>query len=63
MDVALADHGGEIRALKDWKRDAESRLRDVEQRKTVAPWQLWTAVLGAFGGIATMLQILDHLPA
>jgi hypothetical protein len=47
VDVALADHGGEIKALKEWKADAETRLRAQEARRFVAPLQLWTVTSGA----------------
>lgn len=40
-------------------KDHEERIRSLEQRKTIAPWQLWTAVgsgVTVFGAIVAILR-------
>lgn len=58
----LKDHENRIRSLEaSQPEDAKHRLRTVEERKTVAPAQLWTAVvtgLGAVGAASAALNIL-----
>lgn len=52
----------EDRALNDARyHDHEDRLRAVEARKTIAPWQLWTAVSGGVllvGSVVTTLATI-----
>lgn len=58
----LKDHELRLRSLESSQpEDAKHRLRAVEERKTVAPAQLWTVVvtgLGAVGAVSTALNIL-----
>lgn len=58
----LKDHENRLRSLEGSQpEDAKHRLRAVEERKTVAPAQLWTAVvtgLGSVGAASAALNIL-----
>jgi len=57
----LKDHELRIRHIEGSQpEDAKHRLRAVEERKTVAPAQLWIAVTGgiaAIGGLSTAINI------
>lgn len=39
-------------------KDHEERIRSLEQRKTIAPWQLWTAVCGGVALFGSLMAIL-----
>ena len=43
VDIALTQHAGRLDRHDEIDDDHERRLRSLEQRSTVAPWQLWTA--------------------
>lgn len=62
VDVALERHGAWLDEHRRALDDHEDRLRAVEARKTVAPWQLWTALVGAAGVASVLMQILDRIP-
>lgn len=50
-----------ITRLEDDGEKLETRIRDIESRKTISPSQLWTAVtsgLVAFGGIISLVNFL-----
>lgn len=56
----LNDHETRLRATeRDMPHDAHSRLRAVEERKTVSPAQLWTVTasgVGVLAGLVTLVQ-------
>lgn len=56
----LTDHENRVRGLeRDMPHDAHTRLRAVEERKTVSPAQMATAVASAVtvaGGLLTIVQ-------
>jgi len=58
----LKDHENRLRSLESVQpEDAKHRLRAVEERKTVAPAQLWIAVtsgVAAIGAASTAINIL-----
>lgn len=56
VDVALSDHGRQIR-------DHEDRLRNVESKSTVSPRALWTAVTSGAGAVLAALAILEKIGA
>jgi type II secretory pathway component PulL len=62
VDVALAQHGARLDNHSADLADHEQRLREVEQRKTVSPWQLWLAVSGGVATFATLVAVLTNLP-
>ena len=47
VDVALGQHAARLDRHDEIRDDHENRLRALEARRTVAPWQVWTAVIGA----------------
>lgn len=57
----LKDHETRIRKVEsEMPEDAKHRLRAVEERKTVAPAQLWiagTAGIAAIGGLSTAINV------
>lgn len=61
-ETDLKDHEVRLRAMeRDMPHEAHNRLRAVEERKTVAPAQLWTAVVtgaGAIGAASAALNVL-----
>jgi hypothetical protein len=56
----LTDHENRVRGLeRDMPHDAHSRLRAVEERKTVSPAQLLaasTSIVAVLGGALTIVQ-------
>lgn len=54
VDVVLSQHGQKLD-------DHETRLRTVEDRPTVSPRALWTAVCSAVAACAALLTVLDKL--
>lgn len=53
--------GSKVDDLAEDKKDHEARIRTLEQIKTVAPWQLWTAVttgVALFGAVVALLKTL-----
>jgi hypothetical protein len=54
VDVVLTQHGQKLD-------DHELRLRKVEDRPTVSPRALWTAVCSAVAACAALLTVLDKL--
>lgn len=54
VDVVLSQHGQKLD-------DHEARLRVVEDRKTVSPLALWTAVCSAAAFAGVLLTIFDKL--
>jgi hypothetical protein len=61
VDVALAQHGARLDNHTADLADHEARLREVEQRKTVSPWQLWLAVTGGVGTLAALAGLVSTL--
>lgn len=60
----LKDHENRIRSLEaSQPEDAKYRLRSVEERKTVAPAQLWVAIctgIGAIGGLTAAINFIQR---
>lgn len=59
VDAKVDSVDAKVDSLIEDKKDHESRLRVLEQRKTIAPWQLWTAVgsgVTVFGAIVAILR-------
>ena len=65
VDVALGQHAGRLDRHDEIREDHETRLRALEAKSTVAPWQHWTAFLGivtALGVVGALIfQTYDHL--
>ena len=61
VDVALAQHGARLDNHTADLADHETRIREVEQRKTVSPTALWTAVLGGLSGAGVLVAIFNTL--
>lgn len=61
VDVALERHGARLDEHSRALTDHETRLRTVESRRTVAPWQLWTAIVGAAAVLSVIFQTMDRL--
>jgi hypothetical protein len=63
VDVALTQHAGRLDTHAADLADHEARLRQVEQRKTVSPWQLWLAITGGVGTLAALVGLVGpYLP-
>lgn len=60
VDVALAQHGADLKAHADDLADHEARLRVLEATPTVSPKTLWTVVVSASGLIFSALTLLDR---
>ncbi|MFJ4107880.1 hypothetical protein [Oerskovia enterophila] len=59
VDAKVDSVDAKVDSLVEGKKDHETRLRVLEQRKTIAPWQLWTAVgsgVTVFGGLVAALR-------
>lgn len=61
VDVALAQHGADLKAHADGLADHEARIRTLEAKPTVSPKALWTTVVSASGLVFSALTILDRL--
>ena len=61
VDVALAHQGARLDTHSADIADHEMRIREVEQRRTVSPWQLWLAVTGGVGTLAALVGVLSTL--
>ena len=61
VDVALTQHAARIDGHASELADHETRLREVEQRKTVSPTGLWTAVVGGISGAAALVGIASNV--
>lgn len=48
----------DVAEIKADSADHEERIRSLEQRKTIAPWQLWTAVCGGVALFGSLMAIL-----
>lgn len=56
----IDDHEVRLRGLeRDMPHDAHDRLRGVEERKTVSPAQLWTAVASGAGALASIAAVVN----
>lgn len=60
VDVALAQHGADIKAHSEDLADHEARLRVLEATPTVSPKTLWTAVVSASGIVFSALTLIDR---
>jgi len=54
VDLVIGEHTTKIA-------DHENRIRTVEQKSTVSPLGLWTAVLGALGGAGVLVTLWNAL--
>lgn len=59
VDVALTQHGADLKAQGRDIADHEERLRVVEQRPYVAPKTLWSAVVGGGGLVVAILSLVQ----
>jgi hypothetical protein len=58
----LTDHENRVRGLeRDMPHDAHSRLRAVEERKTVSPAQLWTVTASGIGALGALLALVQKI--
>lgn len=66
VDAVISLHEQKLAVLDEAGKDHEIRIRVLENRKTVSPAQLWTAVAGGvatLGVLATLVfNAIDHLP-
>lgn len=53
--------GSKVDTLVENHKDHEGRIRELEKRKTVAPWQLWTAFAGGVGVFGGLVAIFNQL--
>ncbi|CCQ44655.1 hypothetical protein ARTSIC4J27_582 [Pseudarthrobacter siccitolerans] len=61
VDVALAQHGADIKSQGRDLEDHEKRLRVLESTPTVSPRTLWTTV-ASIGGLAlAAVPFLDRI--
>lgn len=60
VDVALAQHGADLKAHHETLADHEARLRALESTPTVSPRVLWTALVSASGIIFSALTLIDR---
>jgi hypothetical protein len=64
VDIALAQHGAEIKNQGEAVVDHEARIRALESRSTVSPRTLWTTVVTAsgliMGAAPFMARVLNH---
>jgi hypothetical protein len=58
-DVREVKH--DVAELKEDKVDHEERLRKLEERKFVSPWQMWLAVGSGVTFLGGILAIIDQL--
>lgn len=61
VDVALAQHGADIKAQGKDIEDHESRLRVLELRPTVSPRVLWTTVASAAGLVLASMPLVEKI--
>lgn len=61
VDVALAQHGADLKAHAADLADHEDRLRKLEANPTVSPKQLWAVVVSASGLIFSALTLIDRI--
>lgn len=61
IDVALTQHTARLDNHAQDIADHEARLREVEQRKTVSPWQLWLAISGGIGALGAVIAVVVSL--
>lgn len=61
VDIALAQHGAEIKTQGETVVDHETRLRALEAKSTVSPRALWTTVASAVGLIMATAPFLDRV--
>ncbi len=61
VDIALAQHGAEIKTQGQTVDDHETRLRVLEAKSTVSPRTLWTTVVTAAGVIMASAPFLDRV--
>lgn len=58
----IADHETRLRGIeRDLPHDAHNRLRAVEERKTVSPAQLWTAIASGAGALASIAAVINFI--
>lgn len=61
-DQRHEDHEARIRTLESHNTgDHEGRLDALDARKTIAPWQLWTAVLGGVTVVGIVVGIVASI--
>jgi hypothetical protein len=58
-DVRDVKH--DVAELKEDKVDHEERIRKLEERKTVSPWQLWLALAGGISVLGGVFAIFNQL--
>lgn len=59
-----ADHEIRIRSIEQKPvpdEETDRRLRELENRRTVSPAQLWTGMVGVLGVLGTVLVIVDRI--
>jgi hypothetical protein len=61
VDVALAQHGADIKSQGEDLKDHEARIRILESRSTVSPRVLWTTVVSAAGLVIASAPFLDRI--
>lgn len=61
VDVALAQHGADIKAQGTQVVDHEARIRKLELTPTVSPRVLWTSVVSGAGIVLAALPLLQQL--
>lgn len=61
VDIALAQHGAEIKTQGATVEDHEKRLRVLEATPTVSPRTLWTTVASVGGLALAALPFLDRI--
>ncbi|MCZ9884633.1 hypothetical protein [Arthrobacter sp. B2a2-09] len=61
VDVALTQHGADIKATAKEVDDHEDRIRALEARPTVSPRGLWATVSGAALLALAVIPFLDRI--
>lgn len=60
-DAKVDGLGAKVDTLVEEKKDHEMRIRALEQRKTISPWQLWIAVGGGVSALGAVVALLRSL--
>jgi len=61
VDVALAQHGSDLKSQGEDIADHEERIRRLELKPTVSPGALWSTVAGAVGLMLAGMPVLEKI--
>lgn len=61
VDVALTQHGADLKNHAEDLKDHEARLRILEGRSTVSPRTLWTVVAAGAGLVISAVSLIQQI--